>query len=152
LPSTVAKDTIQREATFRRVLTRLDGDGLDGAVSGYVTDVLAGAAPAPVLPTVAGPVEREQRRAVSREVTHPVPDGLLPAAAADGKLLRGSVTTDGRTFLVAAIDHTTGTVLGSGRSRTNAARTPPWSRCCPVWTPARCGPWTLCTRVRRPLG
>jgi len=28
-------------ATFRRVLTLVDGDALDGAVSGYVTDVLA---------------------------------------------------------------------------------------------------------------
>jgi predicted transposase YbfD/YdcC len=57
-------------------------------------------------------VEREQRRAAGREVTHPVPDGLLPAAAVDGKLLHGSVTTGGRTFLVAAIDHATGAVLG----------------------------------------
>ena len=37
---------------------------------------------------------------------------MLPAAAADRKLLHGSVTADGRTFLVAAIDHTTGMVLG----------------------------------------
>jgi hypothetical protein len=61
---------------------------------------------------MAGPVEREQRRAVTRRQTHPVPAGLLPAAAADGKLLHGSVTADARTFLVAAIDHTTGRVLG----------------------------------------
>lgn len=99
------------EATFRRVLSTVDGDALDDAVSGYVTDVIAGTAPAPVLPAVAGPLEREQRRAVTRQGTHPVPDGLLPAAAADGKLLHGSVTAAGRTFLVAAIDHTTGTVL-----------------------------------------
>jgi predicted transposase YbfD/YdcC len=103
---------VPSEPTFRRVLSTVDGDALDGAVSGYVTDVLAGAAPAPVLPVMPGPVEREQRRAVGREVTHPVPDGLLPAAAVDGKLLHGSVTTGGRTFLVAAIDHTTGMVLG----------------------------------------
>jgi hypothetical protein len=100
------------EATFRRVLSTLDGDGLDDAVSGYVTDVLTDAASTPALPVVAGPVEREQRRAATRQVTHPVPHGLLPAAAIDGKLLRGSVTTGGRMFLVAAIDHATGTILG----------------------------------------
>ena len=103
---------VPSEATFRRVLATVDGDAVDGAVSGYVADVLAGAAPGPVLPVTAGPVEREQRRAAVRAATHPVPDGLLPAAAVDGKLLRGSVTTDTRTFLVAAIDHTTATVLG----------------------------------------
>jgi predicted transposase YbfD/YdcC len=103
---------VPSEATFRRVLTRLDGDGLDAAVSGYLTDVLAGQAPAPVLPAAEGPAGREQRRAATREATHPAPGGLLPAAAADGKLLRGSVTTGGRAFLVAAIDHSTGVVLG----------------------------------------
>jgi hypothetical protein len=40
---------VPSEATFRRVLTRVDGDALDCAVSGYVTDVLAGAAPASAL-------------------------------------------------------------------------------------------------------
>jgi predicted transposase YbfD/YdcC len=103
---------VPSEATFRRVLTQVDGDALDDAVSGYVTDVLAGAAPAPVLPAAGGPAEREQRRAASRQVTHPAPAGLLPAAAVDGKLLHGSVTAGGRTFLVAAIDHTTGAILG----------------------------------------
>lgn len=103
---------VPSEATFRRVLTQVDGDALDGAVSGYVTDVLAGAAATPVLPAAGGPVEREQRRAVTRQSTHPVPAGLLPAAAVDGKLLHGSVTTGGRVFLVAAIDHSTGAVLG----------------------------------------
>jgi DDE_Tnp_1-associated/Transposase DDE domain len=104
---------VPSEATFRTVLTRLDGDALDAAVSGYVIDVLTAAAPTPVLPAVTGPVEREQRRAATREATRPAPAGLLPAAAADGKLLHGSVTTDGaRVFLVAAIDHATGTVIG----------------------------------------
>lgn len=106
---------VPSEATFRRVLTRVDGDSLDDAISGYVDDVLAGAATAPVLPAMTGPVEREQRRAITRQRTHPAPAGLLPAAAADGKLLHGSVTTDARTFLVAAIDHTTGRVLRQRR-------------------------------------
>ena len=61
---------VPSEPTFRRVLSIVDGDALDGAGSGYVTDVLAGAAPVPVLPVMAGPVEREQRRAAGREVTH----------------------------------------------------------------------------------
>jgi hypothetical protein len=144
---------VPSEATFRNVLARLDGDALDDAVSGYVTDVLAGTAPTPVLPVTAGPVEREQRRAASRDITHPVPDGLLPAAAADGKLLHGTVTDTGRTFLVAAIDHTTGTIPGSGRSPTNAARTPPCDRCCPTWTPQGwSSPSMPCTRTRRPPG
>lgn len=103
---------VPSEATFRSVLARLDGDALDDAVSGYVFDVLDGTAAVPVLPVTAGPVEREQRRAAGRDVTHPVPPGLLPAAAADGKLLHGTVTDDGRTFLVAVIDHATGAVLG----------------------------------------
>ena len=48
-----------------------------------------------------------------RAVQHPAPDGLLPAAAVDGKALRGARTPEGgRVFLVAAIDHTTGAVLG----------------------------------------
>ncbi|MEO3781628.1 ISAs1 family transposase [Micromonospora sp. B11E3] len=103
---------VPSERTFRRVLTSLDGDALDHAVGGYVTDVIRGVSPAPVLPATASPVEREQRRAAVRAVTHPVPAGLLPAAAIDGKLLHGTVTTTGRVFLVAAIDHRTGTVLG----------------------------------------
>lgn len=103
---------VPSEATFRRVLTQVDGDALDGVVGGYVTDVLAGAALTPVLPAAGGPAEREQRRAATRQMTHPAPAGLLPAAAVDGKLLHGSVTAGGRTFLVAAIDHTTGAILG----------------------------------------
>jgi predicted transposase YbfD/YdcC len=103
---------VPSERTFRRVLTGLDGDALDAATCGYVTDVVRGEAPVPVLPTVGGPAEREQRRAVTRAITHPAPAGLLPAAAIDGKLLRGSVTATGRVFLVAAIGHGSGVVLG----------------------------------------
>ncbi|WP_239313318.1 MULTISPECIES: ISAs1 family transposase [unclassified Frankia] len=103
---------VPSERTFRRVLASLDADALDAAVSGYAADVARGITPAPVLPAVAGPAEREQRRAAHRAVTHPAPAGLLPAAAIDGKLLRGTVTTAGRVFLVAAIGHGTGVVLG----------------------------------------
>ncbi|KAB1927202.1 ISAs1 family transposase [Micromonospora sp. ALFpr18c] len=103
---------VPSEPTFRRVLAGVDGDALDSAVSGYIADVLAGQAPVPVLPAAHGPAEREQRRAVTRQATARVPAGLLPAAAIDGKLLRGSVTTGGRVFLVAAIDHSNGTILG----------------------------------------
>jgi predicted transposase YbfD/YdcC len=103
---------VPSERTFRRVLSELDGDALDAAVSGYLTDVTRGISPVPVLPAPAGPAEREQRRAATRAVTHPVPAGLLPAAAIDGKLLHGTVTADGRIFLVAAISHARAVVLG----------------------------------------
>lgn len=103
---------VPSERTFRRVLAGLDAEALDAAIGGYAADVARGISPAPVLPAVVGPVEREQRRAAARAVTHPAPAGLLPAAAIDGKLLRGTVTATGRVFLVAAISHGTGVVLG----------------------------------------
>ncbi len=103
---------VPSERTFRRVLTSLDGDALDAAVSGYLTDVIRGVSPTPALPAAAGPVEREQRRVATRALTHPVPAGLLPAAAIDGKLLHGTVTATGRVFLVAAISHGTAVVAG----------------------------------------
>jgi predicted transposase YbfD/YdcC len=103
---------VPSERTFRRVLAALDADALDQAIGGYACDVARGVSPAPVLPVAAGPAEREQRRRAARAVTHPAPAGLLPAAAIDGKLLRGTVTATGRVFLVAAIAHRSGVVLG----------------------------------------
>jgi DDE_Tnp_1-associated/Transposase DDE domain len=104
---------VPSERTFRRVLAKLDADALDAAIGGWTADVARGVAPAPVVATTPGPPEREQRRAAQRGVEHPAPDGLLPAAAVDGKALRGARTPDGgRVFLVAAIDHATGAVLG----------------------------------------
>jgi predicted transposase YbfD/YdcC len=104
---------VPSERTFRRVLGKLDADALDAAVGGWATDVARGVAPAPVVAATPGPLEREQRRATQRSVEQPAPDGLLPAAAVDGKALRGARTPEGgRVFLVAAIDHTTGAVLG----------------------------------------
>jgi len=103
---------VPSERTFRRVLAGLDGDGLDGAVGGWVADVERGVAAAPVVPDTPGPVEREQRRAVQRAVEHPVPHGVLPGAAVDGKALRGARTDTGPVFLVAAIGHASGAVLG----------------------------------------
>lgn len=100
------------ERTFRRVLGRLDADALDAAVGGWVADVTRGLAPAPVVPVTPGPTEREQRRAVQRAGEHPIPEGVLPAAAVDGKALRGARTDAGPVFLVAAIDHASGAVLG----------------------------------------
>jgi predicted transposase YbfD/YdcC len=103
---------VPSERTFRRVLADLDAEALDAAIGGYAADVTCGISPAPVLPAVAGPAEREQRRSAHRAVAHPAPAGLLPAAAIDGKLLHGTVTVAGRVFLVAAIGHRTGVVLG----------------------------------------
>ena len=104
---------VPSERTFRRVLGKLDADALDAALGGWAADVARGAVPAPVVAATPGPPEREQRRATQRSVEHPAPDGLLPAAAVDGKALRGARTPEGgRVFLVAAIDHATGAVLG----------------------------------------
>ena len=103
---------VPRERTFRRVLATLDADGLDAAVGEWVADVARGAAPAPVVPVTPGPPEREQRRAVQRATEHPVPRGVLPGAAVDGKALRGARTDAGPVFLVGAVDHARGAVLG----------------------------------------
>lgn len=105
--------TVPSERTFRRVLAGLDGDALDTATCGYAADVVRGNALAPVIAVGDDePVEREQRRVATRAVTHPRPAGLLPAAAIDGKLLHGSRTPTGQVFLVAAITHHRGVILG----------------------------------------
>jgi predicted transposase YbfD/YdcC len=103
---------VPSERTFRRVLTDLDGDALDAATCGYVTDVTRGTALEPQIPATPGPLEREQRRALARPLAHPAPDGLMPAAAVDGKALCGARTETGRVFLVGAISHASGAVLG----------------------------------------
>jgi hypothetical protein len=104
---------VPSERTFPRVLRNLDNDALDLQTCGFATDVVRGAAAIPVLPQPCGPVEREQRRVQQRVAEHPPPAGVLPGAALDGKALRGSVTAAGqRTFLVGAISHGTGVVLG----------------------------------------
>jgi predicted transposase YbfD/YdcC len=103
---------VPSERTFRRVLADLDADALDAVTCGYVADVARGTTPAPQIPVTPGPREREQRRAAGRQITHPAPDGLLPAAAVDGKACRGARTETGRLFLVGAIGHDTGAVLG----------------------------------------
>lgn len=62
------------------MLTRLDGDALDAALSGYATDITCGQAPVTKIHETPGPAEREHCRAATRTVTHPAPAGLLPAA------------------------------------------------------------------------
>ncbi len=108
----IGRYTVPSERTFRRVLATLDGDALDAATCGYAADVVRGGVPRPVIAAAEVPVEREQRRAATRAITHPVPAGLLPAAAIDGKLLHGTRTQAGQVFLVAAITHDDGIVLG----------------------------------------
>jgi predicted transposase YbfD/YdcC len=103
---------VPSERTFRRVLYDLDADVLDQATCGWAADVVRGTAAAPEIPRTPGPEEREQRRAVQRAQQYPVPAGLLPAAAIDGKVLCGSGSSTGRVFLVAAITHGTAVVLG----------------------------------------
>jgi len=121
---------VPSERTFRRVLAKLDADALDAALGGWVADVARGAVAAPVVATTPGPAEREQRRAAQRSVEHPAPDGLLPAAAVDGKALRGARTPEGgRVFLVAAIDHATGAVLGQRQVPSKRGWAPPPAPC-----------------------
>lgn len=104
---------VPSERTFRRVLGDLDADSLDRQTCGFATDVVRGLVPVPELPAVAGPVEREQRRAAQREAQRPRPPGLLAGAAVDGKALRGARTrSGGRTMLLGAVAHETGVVLG----------------------------------------
>jgi predicted transposase YbfD/YdcC len=105
--------TVPSERTFRRVLAGLDGDSLDTATCGYAADVVRGDGPVPVIAAGSDePAEREQRRAATRAVTHPAPAGLLPAVAIDGNLLHGTRTDTGQVFLVAAISHQRGVILG----------------------------------------
>jgi predicted transposase YbfD/YdcC len=106
---------VPSERTFRRVLAGLDGDALDAATCGYAADVVRGDAPAPVIAAAGDEPaerEREQRRAAARAITHPAPAGLLPAVAIDGKLLHGTRTEAGQVFLVAAVTHERGVILG----------------------------------------
>jgi DDE_Tnp_1-associated len=104
--------TVPSEKTFRRVLAGVDADALDDALAGWVRDVARGQVPVPVIPVTPGPVEREERRAVQRAREHRVPAGVLPGAAVDGKAVRGARTQDASVFLVAALDHASGAVLG----------------------------------------
>jgi predicted transposase YbfD/YdcC len=103
---------VPSERTFRPVLSTLDGAALDTATCGYAADVVRGDAPLPIVAAGDEPAEREQRRAATRAQTHPAPAGLLPAAAIDGKLLHGTRTDAGQVFLVAAITHHSGIILG----------------------------------------
>ncbi|MCW2869779.1 ISAs1 family transposase [Actinacidiphila oryziradicis] len=106
---------VPSERTFRRVLADLDADALDTATCGHVADLARGTVPASVIPPTPGPAEREQRRAAQRADQHPVPGGLLPAAALDGKALTGARTGTGtgtgRVFLVGAVAHESGAVI-----------------------------------------
>jgi hypothetical protein len=103
---------VPSERTFRRVLADLDAEALDAATCRWVSDVVHGDAPSPEVVLTPGPAEREQRRAAQRVVEDPAPAGTLPGAAIDGKALKGARTDSGRVFLVGAITHDRGVVLG----------------------------------------
>lgn len=105
---------VPSERVFRRVLTKIDGDALDTPLGGWAGDVICGRAPVPPIPVTPGPVEREQRRAAVRKVTHSAPAEVSPAVAIDGKVLRGSGTGTGRTFLVGAVTHEDSSQLRTG--------------------------------------
>ncbi|MGP3919013.1 ISAs1 family transposase [Nonomuraea sp. 10N515B] len=99
--------------TLTACATLVVGSDRIAAISGYVADVVRREAPVPQVPATPGPAEREQRRTEQRQHTHPAPPALLPGAAVDGKACRGARTADGgRVFLVGAISHEHGVVLG----------------------------------------
>jgi len=100
------------QRTFRRVLATVDSAALDTATCGYTADVVRGAASRPQISPAAGPIECEQRRAAQRAADHPAPAGLLPALAIDGKEARGARTDATKVFLIGAITHETGVVVG----------------------------------------
>ncbi|MEU9890128.1 ISAs1 family transposase [Sphaerisporangium sp. NPDC051011] len=95
------------ERTFRRVLAELDGDALDHQVCVYLSEqgASSGAVPAQGAhhlgddraqeSVVALPRERQARRVRQRERERPAVPGLLPAAGADGKTIRGARRDDG---------------------------------------------------------
>ena len=119
---------VPSESTFRRTLADLEADALDAATCAYTADVARGTASAPEIPRTPGPAEREERRTAQRKHDHPAPSGLRPAAALDGKAVRGARTEDGRVFLVGAVDQESGAVLGQAqvpdkRGEGTAART-----------------------------
>ncbi|MGW2370690.1 transposase family protein [Streptomyces sp. NPDC001667] len=74
------------EPTLRRALQDVDGDAFDQAVCGWLAE------------------QAERREPVV---------GMQPAVAVDGKSVRGARTPGGsRIHLMAALDHTSGVVLG----------------------------------------
>ena len=88
-----------------------------------VRDVRCGDAPIPVVVATDGePVEREQRRAATRAVTHPAPAGLLPAVAVDGKRLHEPAPRPGRCSSSPRSPTTRGHPGPTAGWRTNAAR------------------------------
>lgn len=102
---------VPSERTIRRVLAGLDADALDTASCGFAADVVRGRAPMPRMPQDEAVREREARRTAQRALTHPVPSGLLPAVAVDGKAVRGARTGTRGVFLVGAVAHGSGAVL-----------------------------------------
>lgn len=111
----IGRYLVPSKRTFRRVLAELDSDALDTATCGFVADITRGTAPAPIVPTTPGPSEQKQRRAARRQLDQTTPVGLLPAAALDGKEVRGAGTPEGKVHLVAAVAHGTRAVLGQAQ-------------------------------------
>jgi hypothetical protein len=111
------------ERTFRRVLGEVDGDELDRQVCAYLADQEPRAPRGPDddggggddRSKVTDPVwsnEREARRVRQCRREHPAMSGLLPAAAADGKAIRGARRSDGsRPQLLSLFCHTRHTTL-----------------------------------------
>jgi predicted transposase YbfD/YdcC len=125
------------ERTFRRVLAELDGDELDRQVCGYLSEqdhrgrVQAGEgldeieAGRRAVAGAALPREREARRARQRGRERPPLPGLLPAAGADGKTIRGARLGDGsRPHLLSLFCHTRHLTLAQRAVDTKTSEVP----------------------------
>ncbi|MDP9844432.1 putative transposase YbfD/YdcC [Streptosporangium lutulentum] len=102
------------ERTLRRVLADVDGNEVDRHAAAYLAespDDREGQ-PAGDPPGSPMPREREARRAARRQRRQLMPEGLLPSAAFDGKVLRGArLPGGGQVRLLSLFDTTGGTVV-----------------------------------------
>ena len=143
----------QRDQPKERVLARLDADALDAAIGGWVADSPSAPSRPRSWPPSPGPLGAGETPGGPAEHRAPGPrTGCCPAAAVDGKALRGARTPEGgQVFLVAAIDHATGAVSGQRQVPSSASqrhRRPPRDLLTSLQAPGMV--WTLDARCTPP--